>query len=1059
MSEFPSDQAARDRFTHDWAVNLAVVANAGSGKTTAISMRLAEMALSPGAAEVLRWTAVVTYTKKAAAQIEQRARSVLLQRIADSGKPGMEPLAHLERAFFGTIHSFCLLLARRHGSTLGIHLNPKLIEEGDEGPWEEFLEQDPMTFSSLGTAQIAAFLRHAPLDDIFNLARELDRETALQICARAVPSTPPAPSAGVLGEILSAKPARKGSGAAALERNKETAREWLRRFAEETDVLPITVPEGKAAGIEDLYRRFFAPLKQWLADAGGVLAAELSLRYGAWRAERGYQTHSDQIDTALAVLNDPPMLERIRAEGWRVILDEAQDTDAKQFSVLVEIARPPGAQRGTWPGGGVGPRPGHFCMVGDPQQGIYSSRADIRNFQEHVAAFEGGNGGSKLTFDVTFRAPRRVVRLLNETLPAAFGPGHDHNMDLTAAEGASAPLAQVRYEPLVPFSANPEGGAWLFSYAASPVSGTQRVADQRLADEARRVAELILSGGPAAVGARSLGDICILAPRRAWLQIIREQFDAAGVKTALQSRRSRTGDNSVYAWVAGLLAVVCDPDNAFEWVGVLREVFAVSDAVIAGRLAGGGRLGWDEPGECSEPLQSAFRIMGPLIDRADAEGESLEDFATALVAACGLAEKARLVDPEGGLEDELRRLLARAAELGAAGAGPRAWLADLLGSLDELRAEGRPAPDAVNLITVQSAKGLEWPVVIPMGLWRGLRWPEPGGLRIIPERGAPPRLVLDGDGVGAEKRLLRDRGLLREAVRLLYVALTRAESALVVPWPGGPPDTDSFADLWGFDPGALDPLPGQAQQRAGAPVADSFAGLNGYSSVWAPYAPGPRAPAFPARVLPHELAHSPDLARAARHESALDGIFPAGEGPDPLDYGVWWHETLEFLPWAGSDGSVAAHGAAALARASQLGFGQRAGEEWERLLASGPWRMMRDPRWTRLAEVGVFAPLGPDRWIDGVIDLVLRDPAADELWIVDWKTNRRTAQEGDRALLERLSADYEGQLSAYGACSSGFFAGAKVALWIYSTVAGDWIRTGEPGRPRPAGPGTIALDS
>ena len=41
------DQAARDRFRDDWDANLAVSANAGSGKTTAISERLAAMALAP----------------------------------------------------------------------------------------------------------------------------------------------------------------------------------------------------------------------------------------------------------------------------------------------------------------------------------------------------------------------------------------------------------------------------------------------------------------------------------------------------------------------------------------------------------------------------------------------------------------------------------------------------------------------------------------------------------------------------------------------------------------------------------------------------------------------------------------------------------------------------------------------------------------------------------------------------------------------------------------------------------------------------------------------------
>ena len=118
MIEHPTDQAARDRFTSEWGVNLAVAANAGSGKTTAISERLAAMAMSAEGAELLGRTAVVTYTKKAAAQIGQRARAVLLRRMAGAGSPDAAPLGRLDRAFFGTIHSFCLLLARRHGRTL-----------------------------------------------------------------------------------------------------------------------------------------------------------------------------------------------------------------------------------------------------------------------------------------------------------------------------------------------------------------------------------------------------------------------------------------------------------------------------------------------------------------------------------------------------------------------------------------------------------------------------------------------------------------------------------------------------------------------------------------------------------------------------------------------------------------------------------------------------------------------------------------------------------------------------------------------------------------------------
>lgn len=100
--------------------------------------------------------------------------------------------------------------------------------------------------------------------------------------------------------------------------------------------------------------------------------------------------------------------------------------------------------------------------------------------------------------------------------------------------------------------------------------------------------------------------------------------------------------------------------------------------------------------------------------------------------------------------------------------------------------------------------------------------------------------------------------------------------------------------------------------------------------------------------------------------------------------------------------------------------------------------MMRDARWTALSEAAILAPLGPGRWIDGVIDLVLHDAAAREVWIVDWKTNRIRAGEDAAALLSRLSADYRGQLAAYGACAAGFFPGCRVRLWVYSTDAGAW---------------------
>ncbi len=1034
MNRPPSDQAARVRFATEWGVNFAVVANAGSGKTTAISNRLAEMALSPRGGDMLVRTAVVTYTKKAAAQIGQRARAALLNRMSGPEKGDVEALARLDRVFFGTIHSFCLLLARRHGSAIGIHLNPTLVEEDDQACWQEFLEQDPMTFRSLDPAQVDAFIRHAPLDDIFELARDLDTGASRFIEAARPTGLPPGPDPAYLARIRDAAPKRKGKGTEALERNKLTAELWAQRFHEEPGPLPLPSPEGSAAGIKELYRGFLAPVKRWLAAAGGVLASELSARYRAWRLDRGLQTYADQVETALSVLEDPRMLERIRAEGWRVILDEAQDTDPKQFAVLVEITRPPGEKRGAWPAAGArGPEPGHFCMVGDAQQGIYSTRADIRNFQRHVDAFASGLGGEKLTFGVTFRSPGRVVSLLNATLPRAFGGDREHNMGLPSEDGAPAKLLQVPYEALVPGPGNPEGHAFLLPVPAFASPRGDGFFDRKLAHEARHVAAELARVGPRGLGAGSWGEVCILAPRKAWLGLIRDELEAAGLKASLQMRRNRNGDNPAYAWMSGLLAVACDPANAFEWVGVLREVFAVDDATIARSLGSDRQFRWQEPSAYPAAIAGALAILLPFIDRADLEGESLERYVSELAQACGLRAKARAVDPEGGLEDEVLRIQARAAELGLQGGGPRTLLGELLAGIDAFRAYGRPSPDAITLMTSHSAKGLEWPVVIPVGLWRKIGSRTQSGLRLLRDRDGGSHVVFDNEGVSAENAESLERERIRELVRLLYVTLTRPLKALVLPWSEEPPDPGSFADLWEPDLSGLESVPEGTVPEAEAPVPASVpAEAGGIAPVCQP------APAFPRRVLPHQLAVVPDGPRGALHEASLDQPPPVGPGVDPLEYGVWWHEMLEFVPWTGDDAAVAAHGDLAVRAAEQRGFGERAGQEWRRLLGSEPWRLMREARWTRLAEVGVFAPLGDDGWIDGVIDLVLHDPSSGELWIVDWKTNRQATGEDPRATLARLATEYESQLAAYGSSAAGFFPGSRVRLWVYSTAVGEW---------------------
>jgi len=107
------DSNARERFAYELNRNFSVVASAGSGKTRAITNRVVQIARSPLALKWLPQLVVVTYTNRAADEMQQRARQQILEHSKLSKNP--EVIDAFNRAFFGTIHSFCMKLLATHG--------------------------------------------------------------------------------------------------------------------------------------------------------------------------------------------------------------------------------------------------------------------------------------------------------------------------------------------------------------------------------------------------------------------------------------------------------------------------------------------------------------------------------------------------------------------------------------------------------------------------------------------------------------------------------------------------------------------------------------------------------------------------------------------------------------------------------------------------------------------------------------------------------------------------------------------------------------------------------
>ena len=201
-----------------------------------------------------------------------------------------------------------------------------------------------------------------------------------------------------------------------ISRSQNELRDWEQRYAGDWEYLrwPVCFTSDNAK-FTQAWRRSCVPLRRWIAVAANCVAAEVQQRYLEFRLERGVVTYADQIALAKKLLQHPVAARRIREENLRVILDEAQDTEPAQFSVLLEVTRPPDAT-GTWLEDRQSPpRPGYFCMVGDFQQSIYRERADLHFYQTVHETLVADAYGESLKFSVTFRLDQKQLDFVNET--------------------------------------------------------------------------------------------------------------------------------------------------------------------------------------------------------------------------------------------------------------------------------------------------------------------------------------------------------------------------------------------------------------------------------------------------------------------------------------------------------------------------------------------------------------------------------------------------------------------------------------------------------------------
>jgi superfamily I DNA/RNA helicase len=166
----PIDQPNRERFVSELDKNFSVVAAAGSGKTRGITDRIVQIAKSDHARDWLPQLVVVAFTNRAADEMLQRARAEVLQ-----AGVSVEVLAAFNRAFFGTIHAFCVRLLESYGHYLGLPPTFEVITDDDE-VWNEFVQQQTTIGRSLSDENRRELLRHVQARALMELGRYADLE-------------------------------------------------------------------------------------------------------------------------------------------------------------------------------------------------------------------------------------------------------------------------------------------------------------------------------------------------------------------------------------------------------------------------------------------------------------------------------------------------------------------------------------------------------------------------------------------------------------------------------------------------------------------------------------------------------------------------------------------------------------------------------------------------------------------------------------------------------------------------------------------------------------------
>ncbi|HVH97618.1 MAG TPA: UvrD-helicase domain-containing protein [Enhygromyxa sp.] len=513
----------------------------------------------------------------------------------------------------------------------------------------------------------------------------------------------------------------------------------------------------------------------------------------------------DLVRGAHDLLRDDRLVRsQVKQRVGALLVDEFQDTNGLQLDLVHLLAEARDHERAVPRGeraSAVLPLGACcFAAVGDRKQSIYEFRgADVSLFQSLAARARAGAAGLRLhALRRSWRSRPRLVEFSNQLFARLLISDDPEGFAVDWVEDVD------RLEPVREDHEEQLG----LPAVQLLVSDPNEDARTRRGHEARRLAEhvkLLLEARPPLGRTGKDGrpkplrgaDVAILMRTHSHVARYRKALSEVGVASVVVGGRGFYAAREVRE-LAVLMLAIADPHDALASAGVWRSpIWGISDASIV-ELAAAERLRLtDHINGCTVELEprdaAAVTHMARLVDRLHHELDRLGPARVLRFAIDRLGVREVLAWDDAGEQRiaNVDKLLALLGSRELAGLGAVAVARRLLARGEDLLDREAPAevaaaadPNAVRIMTVHAAKGLEFPVVIvpelgaePRGQEGPVLFERELGLAVV-----SPDLVgrrrPSAHAVAVSERLAARRDA--ESRRLLYVAATRARDLLVL---------------------------------------------------------------------------------------------------------------------------------------------------------------------------------------------------------------------------------------------------------------------------------------